>query len=252
MPAFFYFPRSVFHLLWILAILGACSKSGPNPEPPSTAVPSPPVVINPPVIQPDSLSYLALGDSYTIGQSVPPEDRFPVIAASLLQQKGFKMKAPDIIARTGWSTADLLYDLTQHSIPNNYQLVTLLIGVNNQFRRLPLTDYETEFRQLLQYSVNRAGGNPKRVIVLSIPDYSVTPFARSSNRSLIASEIDLFNERNRNITAGSGISYINITELSRQAGTDKALLTYDSLHYSKKYYKQVAELVVKLAVDKLQ
>ncbi len=162
------------------------------------------------------------------------------------------MKAPDIIARTGWSTADLLYDLTQYSVPNNYQLVTLLIGVNNQFRRLPLAEYETEFRQLLQFSVNRAGGNPKRVIVLSIPDYSVTPFARTSNRSQIASEIDLFNERNRNITAGSGISYINITELSREAASDKALLTYDSLHYSKKYYAQVAELVVKLAVDKLQ
>ncbi len=232
-------------------VLTACSKSRPVANA-SEPLPPPPVVVNPPTVQPDSLAYLALGDSYTIGQSVSPMDRFPVLTTDLLKQKGFKMKAPDIIARTGWSTYDLLYELTQYPVPNNYQLVTLLIGVNNQFRRIPLENYETEFRQLLTYSVNRAGGNPKRVIVLSIPDYSVTPFARSSNRTQIAAEIDLFNERNRAITNSAGISYINITDLSREAAKDPALLTNDSLHYSRKYYAQVAEKITALAVDKLQ
>lgn len=173
------FHLTINRLIWLftgILSITACSRTG---SPPAVEQPSSnPIVVNPPLLLQDSLSYLALGDSYTIGQSVSEPDRFPVITSALLRDKGIKMKAPDIIARTGWSTGELLAELRNRSISNNYQLVTLLIGVNNQYRRLPLSEYETEFRQLLQYAVNRAGGNPKRVIVLSIPDYSVTPFAR--------------------------------------------------------------------------
>lgn len=250
MPAFLFLSRLTFWLLTTGCLLTACSRTG---NPPAAAAPVPtPIVVNPPLSLPDSLSFLALGDSYTIGQSVPPADRFPVITAELLRAKGFKVKNPEIIARTGWTTAELIQELTARTIPKNFQLVTLLIGVNNQYRRQPLSQYETEFRQLLQLAVQFAAGNPKQVIVLSIPDYSVTPFARSSNRDVIKREIDLFNEKNLSITASSGISYIEITRLSREAAYDRSLLTYDSLHYSRKYYEQVAARVSELAKEKLK
>lgn len=250
MPAFVFSIRWSSWLLAGFVFIAACSRTGTPPTAPPP--PANPIVVNPPQVLPDSISYLALGDSYTIGQGVAEIDRFPVITTDLLRDKGIKMKAPEIIARTGWSTSDLLSELSRRTISNKYQLVTLLIGVNNQYRRLPLTEYESEFRQLLTYAVNRAGGNPKQVIVLSIPDYSVTPFARFSNRDQIKREIDLFNEKNLSITAGAGISYIEITTLSRQAANDASLLTYDSLHYSRKYYEQVAARVSTLALEKLK
>ncbi|MFT3678772.1 MAG: SGNH/GDSL hydrolase family protein [Ferruginibacter sp.] len=182
-------------------------------------------------------SYLALGDSYTIGEAVPENDRYPVQLVKLLKDQGLKFSQPEIIARTGWTTANLLNAIA--STPpqkNTYSLVTLLIGVNNQYQHRSQNEYTEQFTTLLQQAITYAGNNKNRVFVLSIPDYSVTPYASGSNTAQIAKEIDEFNTINKNITERYGVSYLYITDDTRKALNDRSLLATDGLHPSGKEY----------------
>lgn len=188
-------------------------------------------------------SFLALGDSYTIGQSVEINERFPVQLVNSLRGAGFDLNDAEIIAQTGWSTGQLINAIEAQNPPNTYDLVTLLIGVNNQYRRLDTAQYRQEFGQLLQQAIQFAKGNNDNVIVLSIPDFSVTPFAANFDTAKIAREIDAFNAINFQETKLTGALYINITGISREALTNSALLAQDGLHPSGLMYAKWVDLM---------
>ncbi len=181
-------------------------------------------------------SYLALGDSYTIGSSVSAQERFPNQAAQLLAQQGLQFSLPNIIAVSGWTTGNLLTSLASMPPTTNYDLVTLLIGVNNQYQGRSQAEYKIQFAELLTKAIAYAGGRKTRVFVLSIPDYSVTPFAQNNDTVRIAREIDEFNAINKQITIAMGVSYLDITGISREARMDPTLIATDGLHPSGKQY----------------
>jgi lysophospholipase L1-like esterase len=183
----------------------------------------------------DSLTYLALGDSYTIGESVGEEERYPSQVVRRLGTDSLVYKAPDIIAVTGWTTADLLAAMPA-VIPVSYHIVSLLIGVNDQYRHLSQSEYRVQFTSLLEQSIRLTGNRADHVIVLSIPDYSVTPFVRGRNTTLIAAQIDSFNDINREIALAYKVQYVDVTAESRKAAGDPSLIAADSLHFSGKEY----------------
>jgi lysophospholipase L1-like esterase len=189
------------------------------------------------------MRYLALGDSYTIGERVDPAERWSVHLVSLLRQKKIEIDDPIIIAKTGWTTDELAVAIEHHPLSGAFDLVSLLIGVNNQYRGYNSEVYRVEFRELLDQAIGFADNRPARVIVLSIPDWGVTPFAHGQDRSKIAAEIDRFNAINRAETERSGAHYIDITPNSRAAEHDRSLITGDGLHPSGKMYLQWAHLV---------
>ncbi len=177
--------------------------------------------------------FLALGDSYTIGQSVLAADRFPVQTAKYLNEQGINFNAPQIIAQTGWTTANLLSSLAYAApLQSTYDIVTLLIGVNNQYQHRTQKEYADEFLILLNKAIKYAGNNKKRVVVLSIPDYSVTPFATGSDKATITMEIDAFNAINKKIAKQAGVNYVDITGFTRMAATNPLLIATDGLHPS--------------------
>jgi lysophospholipase L1-like esterase len=189
-------------------------------------------------------SYLALGDSYTIGQSVAAADRFPAQAISMLANDSLRFLAPEYIAITGWTTRNLLNSI--NSMPptrSKYDFVSLLIGVNNQYQGRSQAEYRTEFTELLNTAIRYAGNRPSRVAVLSIPDWGATPFAYGQDTGLISMQIDAFNAINKQITLASGVQYIDITPSSRMALTDPSLVASDGLHPSGKEYKKWATLL---------
>ncbi len=193
-----------------------------------------------------ALNYLALGDSYTIGESVAQHGSFPYQLASQLNSAGLKVVAPKIVAKTGWTTGELMAAIkTENSLKRTYDMVTLLIGVNNQYRGYSQTAYRTEFKMLLQTALNFAGGNKKHVFVVSIPDWGVTPFGKGSGRdqNTIAKEIDGFNAINKEEALAIGVSYTDITAKSRLASTELTLIANDGLHPSEKMYAEWASLL---------
>lgn len=189
-------------------------------------------------------NYLALGDSYTIGESVDPADRYPVQAVRLLNGTDhLSCQDPDIIAVTGWTTGNLLDALASLKPAAPYRMVSLLIGVNNQYQGRSQSEYRNQFALLLQKSILLAGNDPSHVLVLSIPDYSVTPFGRTRDTSLIAAQIDSFNGINRNLAADYKVHYIDVTTESRKAASDASLIAADGLHFSGKEYGCWARLM---------
>jgi lysophospholipase L1-like esterase len=190
------------------------------------------------------IRFLALGDSYTIGESVPVEESWPLQLASRLRDKGVSMENPVIVARTGWTTAELREGITRAGVQGMYQLVSLQIGVNNQYRGEPEENYRREFQGLLSLSIRFAGGDPSRVFVLSIPDWGLTHFAEGRDRQKIAQEIDAFNAINRADAGTAGVIYINITPLSRQVSVDPELVASDGLHPSAKMYKAWVDMIL--------
>lgn len=182
------------------------------------------------------IRYLALGDSYTIGESVAENERWPNQLAAMLSGQNLQTEVT-IIARTGWTTAELWQGIQANPPQGTYDLVSLLIGVNNQYRGYSVDEYREEFRFLLNKSIEYAGGDANRVIVLSIPDWSVTPFAIGRRVDLISNEIDLYNVINREETESAGAHYVDITPISRDALEDKSLLAFDGLHPSAQMYK---------------
>lgn len=185
--------------------------------------------------------FLALGDSYTIGESVSEVERWPMQLAAMLEAVGSPVTVT-IIAQTGWTTDELAAAIEQAAPQGAYDLVSLLIGVNNQYRGRDPSQYQLEFRQLLAQAITFAGGEPGRVIVLSIPDWGVTPFAEGRDLVQIAQEIDTFNALNRAEAEQQGAAYIDVTPISRQAAADPALIASDGLHPSGKMYGAWAEL----------
>jgi lysophospholipase L1-like esterase len=162
--------------------------------------------------------------------------------AGLLRTDGLDVADPVIIARTGWTTADLSAGIDQAKPQGRFDLVTLLIGVNNQYRGLSPQAYRTEVAALLRRAVGFAGGEPKRVIVLSIPDWGVTPFAAGQDRMRIAGEIDNFNAINRAETEKAGARYVDVTPGSRRAVSEPDLIAGDGLHPSGRMYGEWARL----------
>lgn len=197
-------------------------------------------------------NYLALGDSYTIGESVPESERWSVQLAKLLKQAGIPLTPSDLIARTGWTTAELAEAIQASGNGKTYALVSLLIGVNNQYRGQSAERYRTEFADLLKTATSFAGGNPEKVFVLSIPDWGVTPFAAGRDRQQIAEEIDAFNAIAREECRKWGIPYVDITPLSRRAADDLSLVASDQLHFSGKMYQQWAEQALPVAKKLLE
>lgn len=193
------------------------------------------------------LNYLALGDSYTIGEQVPAEDNFPNQAVALLRdQYQIHVAAPKIIAVTGWTTDELEAGIKAENLEQTYDFVTLLIGVNNQYRNRDIENYKEEFTGLLDKAIRFANGHPDKVFVLSIPDWGVTPFAEDRDRQAIATQIDLYNKANQQIAAAHNCPYLDITPRSRQQGIDDSFLVEDHLHYSGKAYKEWAGALVPL------
>lgn len=195
----------------------------------------------------DSTRYLALGDSYTIGTSVEPAERFPHQLVKALQKRGIAIQKPKYIARVGWSTDQLNAAMDRENLEGStWDFVTLLIGVNNQYRGGALEQYKVEFAALLKRAIKLAGNDKKKVIVLSIPDYAVTPFGQRYQATRISREIDEFNSANRKISEESGVAYLDITPISREALKDKSMIADDGLHPSGKMYQRWAEQLLKI------
>ena len=186
-------------------------------------------------------TYLALGDSYTIGQNVLPSENFPAQTFQLLTQLGYNFKSPEIVATTGWTTDELQNNINNRSFTPPYDIVTLLIGVNNQYRGRPVDSYKPEFESLLKQAIEFAGGKADHVIVLSIPDWGVTPFAAGRDKDQIAREIDEYNAANKLISEMYKVHYIDITPWTREAANDLSLIATDGLHPSAKEYKRWSE-----------
>lgn len=234
--------RIIILSLFTVFTLSACAnKSTPGP---GGYIPP----VKPDIVAQDTLTYLALGDSYTIGQSVPPDEAFPNLLAS--QTYNVKIITPTIIARTGWTTDQLINAIDQADIKGKtYDVVTLLIGVNDQYGGLSQENYRIKFQQVLNTAIKLAGGNHSHVFVLSIPDYGVTPYAHGQD-AVIGPQIDQFNAINDEISANAGVNYINITGISKLAANDLTLLASDGLHPSPKMYQMWVDKL-KLEVEKV-
>ena len=207
------------------------------------------------------MRYLALGDSYTIGESVAEDERWPTQLAALITsspqfakpiggtERGMEVT---IIARTGWTTDELWQSIQAAKPEPPYDLVSLLIGVNNQYRGYDINEYREQFILLLNKSIEYAGGDPNRVIVLSIPDWGVTPFAASRDRGQIGKEINAFNLVNRAESEKAGVHYVDVTPGSREATDDISLVASDGLHPSGKMYSEWARLAYPEALKALR
>ncbi len=192
--------------------------------------------------------FLALGDSYTIGEGVASGERWPVQLATRLCDEGIDIADPQIIATTGWTTDELLAAMNAASFAPPYDLVTLLVGVNNQYRGRPIDEYRTQFHALLQRATRLAGGNAGHAIVVSIPDWGVTPFAAREGRdaSVVAREIDAFNAAAATAAREASANWVDVTTLSRAPGS-RGELVADGLHPSGAQYARWAEAILPLA-----
>ena len=188
-------------------------------------------------------TYLALGDSYTIGQSVALNERFPAQTVALLRQEGIKLSDPHYIAQTGWTTASLQQAISFQNPASHFDVVSLLIGVNDQYQRVDTGNYALRFTQLLEKAIQLAKGKRSNVFVLSIPDYSVTPYVASADKPTVKKEINWFNAINKRITLNFGVSYTDITPSSQEAESNATLLAADNLHPSGLAYKKWAEML---------
>ncbi len=193
--------------------------------------------------------YLALGDSYTIGHGVAEDERWPVQLSARLRDMGLRLAAPDIIAVNGWTTDELAAGIQKVNPQGPYDMVSLLIGVNNQYRGRSRKEYQQQFVGLLQQAVALTGDTPAHVMVLSIPDWSVTPFAAGQDQAKIAAEIDAFNAINREEAQKAAVHYVDVTPHSRHAAHHGALITQDGLHPSGEMYKAWVELALPTALQ---
>ncbi len=199
-----------------------------------------------------TFTYLALGDSYTIGEGVSENERYPVLLQDSLEASGIHLSDLQIIARTGWTTDELSEAIDQAELSIPYDLVTLLIGVNNQYRGRTPDSYRPEFVNLLERAVEYAGDNSGRVIVLSIPDWGVTPFAGGRDKEQIAREIDAYNAINREESEKAGVAWVDVTAISREAASRPELLAPDGLHPSGLMYRYWVNDLFPLAFEMLK
>lgn len=187
--------------------------------------------------------FLALGDSYTIGEGVAEDGRWPAQLAARLSAEGFALDAPHYIATTGWTTDELQAGIAAAAPVGPYALVSLAIGVNNQYRGWPLDTYRSQFSELLDQAIGFAGGDASRVVVVSIPDWGRTPFARQQGRDAdgVAREIDAFNAAGADVCVQAGVAFVEITAASRAQAEDIAMLADDGLHPSAAMYAHWAQ-----------
>jgi hypothetical protein len=198
-----------------------------------------------------SYTYLALGDSYTIGESVLLTQSFPYQLVQLLRRKGHSFTAPEIIAKTGWTTDELVSGMEGFEFLNKYDFVTLLIGVNNQYRGRSVEEYTTEFEKILEKAIALAE-KKSHVIVVSIPDYSVTPFSKDKDPEKTSHEIDVFNAVNKALSVQYKVQYVEITQESREALENPALIAADGLHPSPLEYEKWAQKLALIIIEHIK
>lgn len=187
--------------------------------------------------------FLALGDSYTIGEGVEPKDNWPMQLSVGLRERGVELQTPQIIAATGWTTSNLGIAIDQENPQGVFDLVSLSIGVNNQYQGIPIRSFRGDFVGLLNRAIQFAGGDPSKVFVVSIPDYGVTPFGRRGNANRISQEIDDYNAIIKAVCTETGILYIDVNPISKMALNDASLLASDGLHPSGKMYAMWVDLM---------
>lgn len=200
----------------------------------------------------ETIRYLALGDSYTIGTGIETENSWPRQLSDSLEAQGFFIDTTHIFATNGWTTADLKNGIASQKPDSNYNLVSLLIGVNNQYQGLELTMYRTDFRLLLEQAIAFASGDTSRVFVVSIPNYGVTPFAQTRNPVMIRQEIDVYNDIAGDICNEYEIPFVNITPISELASEDTTLLAPDNLHPSAEMYAMWIEEMLPSVIRLIQ
>ncbi|HEY0008833.1 MAG TPA: SGNH/GDSL hydrolase family protein [Tepidisphaeraceae bacterium] len=219
---------AAFVVLAVLAVLWTSYDAGPGAE-------DSPAVLDQPFVpsgRTGRFSFLALGDSYTNGEGVDALDRWPMQAAASVRAAGVDLADPAILARTGWTTGDLLRAIDSAPLASQYDCVTLMIGVNNQFQHRPIEEYRAQFQTLLDLAIRLAGGNPQRVIVLSIPDWTAASGMPHHNTG----DIDRFNAACQELTSRAGAAWVDVTPISREVAGDDAMFAPDRLHPSQKQY----------------
>ncbi len=192
---------------------------------------------------------LCLGDSYTIGERVALHEGWPARVAAMLRERGVAVDEPQIVATTGWTTEELDAGINAAQPRGPFDVVTLLIGVNNQYRGRGLAEYRTQFTALLERAVAFAGGHAGHVLVISIPDWGAMPFAEGRDRTQIAREIDAFNAANREIADSRGCRYCDVTGISREAARDASLVADDGLHPSGAMYARWTDVIASILAD---
>jgi phospholipase/lecithinase/hemolysin len=232
----------ILSAIFTIMLFAGCSKNDNSPELLRPEINESEATATAPIQQ----TYLALGDSYTIGESVTQAQSFPYLLVSKLNSRGKNFAPPRVIARTGWTTYDLQKAVIAANITRKYDFVTLLIGVNNQYQGLSKTTYRTQFRDLLSRAINYAGGKVTHVSVLSIPDWGQTPFGKKSGRNTqkITEDIAAFNAINKAESIAKGVSYTNITTLSNRVTSDPSLVAQDGLHYSGKMHALWVDAII--------
>ena len=196
-------------------------------------------------------TYLALGDSYTIGESVVETERWPVQLAEQLRDRNYKMAPPKIIAKTGWTTEDLLRGMENElGVQRDFDLVSILIGVNNQYQEKLITEYEEDLRTIFRKAINHSKTREQGVFAVSIPDYGYTPFG-SARQEDISAEIDRFNEVFKRVAAEFNVAFYNITPISRDAEENPDLVASDGLHPSGLMYQYWVNQFVNQVAEKL-
>lgn len=191
----------------------------------------------------DKVKFLALGDSYTIGESVTADQRWPILLMDSLNAKGIECEQPRIVAVTGWRTDNLKRAISEAKLKSEYSLVSLLIGVNNYYQGKSVESYKPEFEELLKIAISLADGVKSRVFVISIPDYGFTPFAKN-DREKISKGIDAYNEVNHSVAKRLGVKYYYITDISRRCLDEPDLVAFDGLHPSGKMYSEWVERII--------
>jgi len=238
--------RSLNIILIALTTLSGCNKKT------ETVTTNPADTTKTHIMTNDSLTYLALGDSYTVGEAEPQAQSYPYQLIDSLNNNGYEVFRPNVIATTGWTTQDLINGIAASGIGGKtFGFVTLLIGVNDQYQHLSIDVYKQNFTQLLNESIRFAGGDTSKVFVISIPDWGVTPFAQGQD-STIYPQIMAFNAVNLSISKAAGVNYIDVTPVSRTAAGDLTLIAPDGLHFSGKMYAEWVKLLEPVVASRLK
>lgn len=204
-----------------------------------------------PVTPQMDFSYLALGDSYTIGEGVGVNQSWPVQLVERLKERGHKVASPKIVARTGWTTRNLITNIeSEINVQRDFDLVSILIGVNNQYQKRTITEFEVELREIFRKAIMHSKRQEKGVFALSIPDYGVTPFG-ANNADTIAFQIARFNDVVRRVAQDNNVEYYNITPISREAAVNRNLIAADSLHPSALMYSRWVDEIIDGVEEKL-
>ncbi len=226
--------KNIILLLFLILILAACN----TPR-------------NTTISENMDYSYLALGDSYTIGEGVPLEQTWPTQLVERLKERGYKIAPPRIIARTGWTTRNLINHIeSEINVQRQFDLVSILIGVNNQYQGKSTTDFEVELEEIFRKAINHSKTREQGVFALSIPDYGVTPFG-ARNADTIAVQIDRFNGIIRRVADRYNVDFYNITPISREALFNRSLIARDSLHPSGEMYSAWVDAILDEVTGKL-